>query len=93
MNKKRASTIIKQENVIKEHILTGCNVTKACEAANVSTSQFYEWMNKDIDFRNAIHENLKAKLKYDKRQFLKNLLIRTSKELKRDIRKTQRKLK
>jgi hypothetical protein len=41
----------KQERFLKAYVSNSCNVSKACGAAKVARSTYYEWLNKSDTFR------------------------------------------
>lgn len=54
--KKQLRTILNQEKAIEHLKLANGNVELACINADLSTSQFYKWVNVDQDFKNRVLE-------------------------------------
>ena len=52
----KVTKVTKKQEFLEAYKLTKCNVSKACEAINISRKCFYEWIDKYPKFAEAIKE-------------------------------------
>ena len=64
------NTETKKNKFLEIHKLKGANITKSCEAINISRQCYYDWMSSDSDFYNNVKEAEESTIDYVESQLM-----------------------